>query len=70
MISLISDADIINRQIVRRKSNIEKSLIEVIEASLLSIKFKKSAATLLMFTMDQTTQSTKFKTYRLFIGPS
>lgn len=69
-ISLVSDADYTNRQIVRRKSNINGTAIEVIEASLLSIKPNKSTKTLILFTMDCTTKNAKTNCHRLILGPS
>lgn len=66
---MVSEADFTNRQIVRRKSNINGSLIEVIEASLLSMSSLSRNTTLIMFTMDRTPASSKFSNFRLIIGP-
>ena len=41
-------------------------MIEAIEASLL---FVGKSKTLIMFTMDQSTQMGKFQSYRLILGP-
>lgn len=69
-ISLVSDADYTNRQIVRRKSNIKGSNFEVIEASLLTVNTLQKTKILILLTMDSTSQEPKFNTYRLIIGPS
>ena len=69
-ISMVSEADFTNRQIVRRKSNIIGSNIEVIEASLLAVNAGPRTKILIMLTMDCTSHEPRFSSYRLIIGPT